>query len=163
MYDIELVNRIKDILISKNETLSIAESVTSGHLQAAVSLADKASEFYQGGATAYNLSQKAKLFHIDPVHAVSCNCVSSRVAAELAVGANNLFKSHWAVAITGYAAPIPALGVNDLFAHWAVARGHEVMKVDLITAKQDESIKVQLHYTHEVLKNFLALLELTTQ
>lgn len=159
MYDIELVNRIKDILISRNETLAIAESVTSGHLQAAVSLADKATEFYQGGVTTYNLTQKTKLLQIDPVHALTCNCVSGKVAGEMATGATLLFKTDWALAITGYAAPVPALGVTDLFAHWGVARAKNVEQVEMIKASKAQPLTVQVFYTNEVLKRFLRLLQ----
>lgn len=159
MYDIEIVNRIKDILISRNETLAIAESVTSGHLQAAVSLADKATEFYQGGVTTYNLTQKTKILHIDPVHAITCNCVSEKVAGEMATGATNVFKSDWAIAITGYAAPVPALGVTDLFAHWGAAHAKSVEKVEMIKAPKGAALEAQLFYTNEVLRRFLAVLQ----
>lgn len=53
-YDETVINVIRDLLISRRQTISVAESVTSGHLQAALSSADNAMEFYQGGITAYN-------------------------------------------------------------------------------------------------------------
>ncbi len=158
MYNLTTINGIKDILVSRNETLSMAESVTSGHLQAAISLASMATAFYQGGVSAYNLNQKTRLLHIDPVHALSCNCVSGKVAEEMAVNVSKLFQSDWAIAITGYAAPVPDLGIHDLFSFFAVAYKGEIQKVDRVMAKKDDPLNVQVFYTNEVFRLFLAVL-----
>lgn len=58
LYDEDIVNDIKDLLADRKETLSVAESVTAGHLQAAFSSALEATKFFQGGITAYNAGQK---------------------------------------------------------------------------------------------------------
>jgi nicotinamide-nucleotide amidase len=159
MYDIAAVNHIKEILLKRNETLSIAESVTSGHLQAAVSLATLATEFYQGGLTAYNLAQKTKILNIEPEHADACNCVSEKVAAEMAIGVSKLFQSDWSIAITGYAAPVPELGVKELFAYWAIAYRGEVKKSIVIRGEKGDALIVQLAYANSVLGGFLQLLQ----
>ena len=49
-----LIISIKDILIEDGKTLTVAESVTAGLLQAALSLALGASQLFQGGITVYN-------------------------------------------------------------------------------------------------------------
>jgi len=54
------LEHIKDYMLQHFETLAVAESVTSGHLQAAFSSADQATNFFQGGITAYNVGQKAR-------------------------------------------------------------------------------------------------------
>jgi nicotinamide-nucleotide amidase len=159
MYDTQIINRIKNKLISFNETLAIAESVTSGHLQAAVSLAEMATEFFQGGTTTYNVKQKTSILQIDPVHALSCNCVSEKVASEMAIGAAKLFKSDWAIAITGYAAPVPELGIQKLFAYWAAAHRGEIRIFEKISADNDDPLNVQVVYTNHVLRRFLEVLE----
>jgi nicotinamide-nucleotide amidase len=159
MYNLDTINQIKDFFIAKNETLAIAESVTSGHIQAAVSLASMATAFFQGGVTAYNINQKTRLLNIDSVHALSCNCVSEKVASEMALNAAKLFKSHWAIAITGYAAPVPELGINELFAFWAACHQGEIVTVDKLTSAKDKPETVQLFYTNEVLKEFNKVLQ----
>lgn len=60
LYNIDTLNKIKDFLIEGKQTLAVAESVTSGHLQAAFSAATLASKFFQGGITAYNIGQKSR-------------------------------------------------------------------------------------------------------
>ncbi len=46
MYKLELINRIKDVMVEKKWSIAVAESVTAGHLQAALSLAQNASMFF---------------------------------------------------------------------------------------------------------------------
>jgi nicotinamide-nucleotide amidase len=157
-YNLPVINRIKDILTERKETLAVAESVTSGHLQAAISLAEMASGFFQGGLTTYNLNQKTRHLHVDPIHAMSCNCVSKQVAEQMATHTHELFKSDWALAITGYATPMPDLGIDDLFAFYAVSFRGEVKKIELIRATKDHPLKVQRFYANAVLESFATIL-----
>ncbi|RYF89550.1 MAG: hypothetical protein EOO00_09870 [Chitinophagaceae bacterium] len=46
-------------LIDRKQTLAVAESVTAGAVQLAVSTIAEASKFFQGGMTAYNVAQKS--------------------------------------------------------------------------------------------------------
>jgi nicotinamide-nucleotide amidase len=154
MYHLDIINGIKEILLTKKETLAIAESVTSGHLQAALSLAPMATAFFQGGVTTYNINQKVRILNIDAVHAMSCNCVSEKVASEMALNAAKLFQSDWSISITGYAAPVPELGINNLFAFWAISNKGEIITVDKVESSNGEPMKVQLYYTNQVLKSF---------
>ena len=71
-------------LLKKKETIAVAESVTSGLLQFAFSTMKDASCFYQGGITTFNIGQKFKHLQVDPVHALAVNCVSQKVADEMA-------------------------------------------------------------------------------
>lgn len=159
MYNLDIVTGIKDILTSKNETLAIAESVTSGHIQAAISLAPMATSFFQGGVTAYNIHQKTRLLSIDATHALTCNCVSEKVASEMAVNVSKLFHSDWAISITGYAAPVPELGIDHLFAYWAASYRGEVLNSSLINSDKGEPLTVQTFYTNEILRSFHKMLK----
>src|SRR4051812_38795900 len=107
MFNLSVINSLKDALLAKQETISVAESVTSGLLQAAFSSAEKAMQIFQGGITTYNLGQKYRHLLVDPIHASACNCVSERVAQEMALHVCELFSSNWGIGITGYASPVP--------------------------------------------------------
>lgn len=69
LYNMSAINSIRDYVLENKQTLAVAESVTSGHLQAAISVAENASSFFQGGITAYNLGQKCRHLNIEPLHA----------------------------------------------------------------------------------------------
>ena len=154
MYPEKDIAAIKDHMIQHRQTLAFAESVTSGHLQAAMSLAVGATDFFQGGITTYNISQKVKHLMIDPVHALQTNCVSQKVSEEMALHAAKNFSSDWAIAITGYAAPIPQLGLEDLFAFFAIAFQGEIVYANKIPTAENDILKVQLYYTQTVLAEF---------
>jgi nicotinamide-nucleotide amidase len=102
-------------------TLAVAESLTSGHLQARIGAVSGASAYFLGGVTAYTLEQKVNLLGVDRAEAERTNCVSARVAEQMARGACVLFGSRLGVATTGYAVPAPAFGAMVPHAFWAVA------------------------------------------
>jgi nicotinamide-nucleotide amidase len=105
-------------------TLAVAESLTSGRLQALVGSIPGASTFFLGGLTAYSLDQKVTLLGVDRAAAAAVNCVSARVAEAMACGVCARFGADVGVATTGYAEPAPEFGVKTPFAWWAVARRH---------------------------------------
>ena len=102
-------------------TLAVAESMTGGRVQAAITAVPGASGYFLGGLTAYTLDQKVRHLGVKRAAAAKVNAVSSGVAAQMARGAARLFGAGVAVATTGYAEPAPEFGVDDPFAHWAIA------------------------------------------
>ena len=77
-------------------------------------------ESFQGGLTVYNLGQKCRHLGVNPIQALECNCVSDKVAVEMAISVCKLFTSDWGIAITGYSTPVPESD-NKLFAYFAIA------------------------------------------
>ena len=150
LYNEKLVNTIKDILISKKQTIAVAESVTAGHLQAAFSSAVEASKFFQGGITTYNLGQKCRHLDIDPIQAEEVNCVAEKVAVQMAMSAARLFCSDYAIAITGYATRMPEKGINDLFAYFAIVFNGKLLLSQKITTTK-ERVDAQVDYTWQVI------------
>ena len=152
MFDKTALDIIKDYMLLHQNTIAVAESVTSGLIQTALASAENASLFYQGGITAYNIGQKYRHLFIEPIHALSCNCVSQKIAETMALSVCNLFNSNWGIGITGYAVPAPESG-NELFAFYAVARNNKVIISKKITAKKDEPLQVQLTYINQLLQD----------
>ncbi len=103
-------------------TLAVAESVTSGRLQARIGAISGASDFFLGGMTAYSLEEKVRHLGVDRAEAEADHCVSPRVAEQMARGACLLFGADLGVSTTGYAEPFPARQVATPFAWWGVAR-----------------------------------------
>lgn len=103
-------------------TLAVAESLTAGHVQARIAAVSGASDYFLGGVTAYNLEQKVKLLGVNRAHARRVNCVSQRVAVEMAFGVMQRFGADLAVATTGYAEPARAAGVKEPMAWWAICQ-----------------------------------------
>lgn len=112
--------QIKAIFDARGWTLAVAESLTSGNVQAAIGAISGASTFFLGGITTYTIEQKVRHLGVDEHHARAVNAVSARVALEMARGVTELFGAAVGVGTTGYAEPYPQAGISTPFAHFAV-------------------------------------------
>jgi nicotinamide-nucleotide amidase len=153
-----IVDKVRDRLIESRMTIAVAESVTAGHLQAALSIANDAAMFFQGGITAYNLGQKCRHLSVEPIHAEECDCVSEKTAADMAKNVCRLFVSDYGVGVTGYATPAPEKGINELFACVAIAHGDTIILSKKITPGNDKAFDAQVTYTELVLEELLTAL-----
>ena len=152
LFDDAIIEKIRDILISRHETIAVAESVTSGMLQLALCTAEKAADFYQGGLTAYNIGQKSRHLFVEPVHALSCNSVSENVAREMALNICPLFTSDWGIGITGYASPVPESN-NKIFAWYAISCRGTIVRSKKIAPQKSDPFRIQQSYVGHVLKD----------
>ena len=117
----ESTRELKPLMLAPSALkLAVAESVTAGHLQALVATVSGASQFFEGGITAYTLEQKVRHLRVDRTHAETVECVSEIVAQQMALGAAQLFNADVAVATTGFAEAPPAKRGSIPFAFWAL-------------------------------------------
>lgn len=158
MFNSVVIEKIKEYLVTNKQTLAVAESVTAGFLQAAFASALQASEFFQGGITAYNIDQKVRHLHIDRQNGEACNCVSTDTANEMATGVCRLFECDWGISITGYATPVPESDFK-LFAFFSICKGNEIKFFKNITLNDEQPQDAQLIYVNSIVDNFQQLLE----
>lgn len=97
------MDELKTILINRNKTISVAESLTGGNLQSLLSSVNGSSLFFNGGITAYNIDIKNKFFNINYEEAKKCDCVSEEIALAMAEGVAELFDSDYSISTTGFA------------------------------------------------------------
>ncbi|HEY8936576.1 MAG TPA: nicotinamide-nucleotide amidohydrolase family protein [Cyclobacteriaceae bacterium] len=154
MYKKNVINLVAKALIDRNETISVAESVTAGHLQLALSLGENARQYFQGGITAYNIGQKARLLNVEPIHAENCNGVSNLIAEQMALRASEMFTSTWSIGVTGYAAPVPECNITSLFAYCAIYHDHKLVISEKLTSTYNDVLKVQEDYVNLILIRF---------
>jgi len=114
------LQKIKTKLVDKGYRLSVAESLSSGNVQSRIGSISGATEFFEGGVTVYSIKQKSKLLNIDKNHARKVNCVSERVAQEMASGVCELFKTQIGISTTGYAEPSKEQNVENPFAYFCI-------------------------------------------
>lgn len=130
-----VLDKISYNLRERNETISVAESVTSGYLQLAFSQMPCAEAFFKGGITAYTLEQKVKHFNIDSDKAWAVNCVSREICEEMSQNVALIFDTDWSIATTGYATPVPESD-NEIFAYYSIAYRGTIIRSD----------KIELHH-----------------
>jgi len=150
-FDREILERIGKRLLNKKQTIAVAESVTAGILQYAFSSITGAAQFFQGGVTAYNIAQKFRHLKVEPIHALSVNCVSPQVAEEMALHVCELFAGNWGIGVTGYASPVPESG-NKLFAYYAIARNNKIISKGKLSHAEAAPSDIQFYYANAILK-----------
>jgi PncC family amidohydrolase len=158
MFDTKTIDEFKQQLLDKKQSVSVAESVTAGLLQAAIANAELALQFFEGGITAYNINQKVKHLGVDRKKAEECNCVSDVTANEMAIGVSDLFGTDWGIAVTGYATAVPESG-NKLFAYFAICFHGEVVGSERIDLSNEKPEEAQMKYVDVILKKFVECLE----
>jgi nicotinamide-nucleotide amidase len=158
LFDDNILQSIRDSLLEKSESIAIAESVTCGLLQFAMSNTMDTIKFFEGGMTVYTPNQKFRQLNVEPVHAMSVNCVSERVATELAENVRIKFQCEYGLGITGYASAVPESD-NKLFAYFAIVYVNRVVYCGRIDAQPGDGIDVPVFYVSEVLKKLSDVLK----
>ncbi|MBW7676335.1 CinA family protein [Chryseobacterium chendengshani] len=145
---------ISECLINSNETIAIAESVTSGMLQLAFSQMPNASMSYKGGMTSYTLNEKVRLLRVDKSEAEKCDCVSEKIAETMALNVAKLFESDWSIATTGYCTPGRNSDYN-VYAYYSIAyKGEIILSKKLELHPKTQALNAQLYYTEFILGCF---------
>lgn len=97
-----MIHKLKEILSLNKMTISVAESCTSGSLQSLLTSIDGSSDYFEGGITVYNINQKVKHLKVNRKVAEKVDCVSQKVADQMAIGVANLFETRISISTTGY-------------------------------------------------------------
>ena len=92
---------------------------------------------------------------MDPIHALASNCVSAKVATEMALHVCTMFSSDWGIGITGYAAPVPELNIDYLFAYYAFAYHGKIVHSRKVESRVQPVLTVQQYFTDTVLEDFI--------
>jgi len=158
IYPLKEIEAVKDWLLKERATIAVAESVTAGWLQGALSQAGDARRFFQGGLTAYNVGQKCRLLRVEPVHALESNGVSAIVAEEMARSVADVFCAGYGIGITGYAAPVPEKDIQQPFAFYAIFGHGEILRSQRLEAPAGDALSVQLYYVERIITNLKEVL-----
>jgi nicotinamide-nucleotide amidase len=93
------------LLVSRKETLALAESCTGGFLANQITNVPGASEVFVGGYIPYANAAKIDLLNVDPELITKHGSVSEPVAHAMTEGARVRARSTYAIATTGIAGP----------------------------------------------------------
>ena len=104
---------IIEILKSRGETVSVAESLTGGGLGHALTQVPGASAVFIGGVVAYTSDVKVNVLGVKQSTIDQHTVVSEEVAIEMAQGAREKLRSTWAIATTGIAGPGDYMGIRE--------------------------------------------------
>jgi nicotinamide-nucleotide amidase len=100
-----LVQRIANVFIQKEETLSLSESCTGGAISKQITSLAGVSAFFMGSTVPYATKSKSTVLGVDKELVEDYSVVSKEVAEAMAVQSQKLFNTNYAVSTTGIAGP----------------------------------------------------------
>ncbi|MFT3919113.1 CinA family nicotinamide mononucleotide deamidase-related protein [Cloacibacterium sp.] len=96
---------LHDLLISKNLTISTAESCTGGELSHLITSVSGSSQYFLGGICTYQTQKKIEILGVSEDLIKEKTVVSEEVAQAMSLGCQKLFKTDISLSTTGVAGP----------------------------------------------------------
>lgn len=96
---------LSKLLLKEKKTLSIAESCTGGYIAQLVTSISGSSNYFMGSVVAYDNEVKEQLLGISKELMIEFGTVSKQVVEQMALNAQSLFKTDYAIATSGIAGP----------------------------------------------------------
>ena len=104
--DLKLVSKeINEMMWRNHKTLATAESCTAGRVASVITAVPGSSNYYKGGLVCYSDEVKIQLLKVDADIIAEKTPVCEEVVRQMVIGANELFHTDYAVAISGLAGP----------------------------------------------------------
>ena len=104
--DLKLVSKeINEMMWRNHKTLATAESCTAGRVASVITAVPGSSNYYKGGLVCYADEIKIQLLKVDADIIAEKTPVCEEVVRQMVIGANELFHTDYAVAISGFAGP----------------------------------------------------------
>lgn len=125
------VARSMRTLEALGQTLATAESLTAGQVSATIADVPRASTVLRGGLAAYASEVKVDVLGVDAELVRQHGVVSRECAEAMAVAANALFGTDWALSTTGVAGPTEQEGQPVGTVYVAVANAADVRSREL--------------------------------
>ncbi|MDQ8003521.1 MAG: nicotinamide-nucleotide amidohydrolase family protein [Pedobacter sp.] len=150
------LKELSEYCVREQISIAVAESVTAGYLQFTLSQMPHALNIFNGGITTYNIGQKVKHLGLDFTYGSICNCVSSDIAATMALQVRKLLNSKMGIAITGYASPVPEENIDELHAFMAIAINDKIVHTHKLLTKENSPAEAQKDYVQQVITEVLA-------
>ncbi len=103
--DSSIEKQVGELLKSKGQTISTAESLTGGKIGATMVSVPGSSAYYKGSLVTYTAELKQQLLGVSEETINRHSVVSAEVAKEMVQGAIKNLKTDYAIAVTGNAGP----------------------------------------------------------
>jgi len=139
---------IGQILKSIKATVSTAESCTGGTVAHLITEISGSSAYFKGSVVAYSNEVKTSILKVD-VNVLNENgAVSQQVVEQMAVGARELLKTDYAIAISGIAGPDGGTETKPVGTVWiAVASNNSLVSKKYIFSNQRDINIARASYT----------------
>lgn len=100
-----LANQLGQMLLAKQETITIAESCTGGLIASCITSVPGSSAWFRMGWVTYSNSAKTQLLGLDGKKIAQEGAVSDYTVQHMAQHALKIAQAHWSIAVSGIAGP----------------------------------------------------------
>jgi nicotinamide-nucleotide amidase len=103
--DVSMEKVIGQMLMSKNETISTAESCTGGYISQLLTSIPGSSAYFDGSMVTYSYNAKENLLGVKNETLINFGAVSEEVVKEMAMGLLQKMQTNYVIAVSGIMGP----------------------------------------------------------
>jgi len=151
------ISDIAKTLVSRGQTLALAESCTGGKISARIVTNSGASSYFLGSVVSYANSLKEEVLGVSPNLLRTLGAVSAPVAIEMARGAKALTDATWTLSVTGIAGPTGGTPEKPVGTVWFAVLGPGVERAvhKLFQGSREQIQEAAVDYGLELLTTTL--------
>jgi nicotinamide-nucleotide amidase len=148
--DISLQQAAIKLLMSKNKTVSTAESCTGGNIAHLITSIAGSSKVYKGSIVSYANEAKENLLNVSPATLDEFGAVSEQTVTEMVKGALKELKTDYAMATSGIMGPDGGTPEKPVGTVWIAVGNDQRMKTTKAHFRFDRERNIELT-THTAL------------
>ena len=136
------IEQVANILLERNQTVSVAEACTCGLVGYILGSVPGASQFFPGGVIAYTGGLKQNILNVSDEIYNTKGTVSSEMAIAMARGVRELTNTDFGISTTGVTGPASGrsgLPIGTFFLGLSVRDGEDISTEIRVTGDRDEN------------------------
>ena len=132
------------LLLSKNKTVSTAESCTGGYIAHLLSQKPGASAYYAGSVVSYSYKAKEDLLQVDKTTLETKGAVSEKVATQMAIGALKNIQTDYTIAVSGIMGPDGGMPDKPVGTVWVAVGNNDKIIAEKFNFRFDRQRNIEL-------------------
>ena len=145
------------LLLSKNRTVSTAESCTGGYIAHLLSQNSGASAYYAGSVISYSYKAKEDLLQVDKTTLETKGAVSEKVVTQMAIGALKNIQTDYTIAVSGIMGPDGGTADKPVGTVWVAVGNNDRIIAEKFFFRFDRQRNIELTATNalNMLRKFI--------
>ncbi len=142
--NIELEERVGQLLREQNKTIACAESCTGGYLSHLITSVPGSSDYFQGSYVAYSYDIKEKALQVDHEVLETLGAVSEEVVIQMAENIRKVFGTSIGVSLSGIAGPGGGTDDKPVGTVWIAYSDDKKTEAKKFVFAKDRKLNIQL-------------------
>ncbi len=144
--------------IQNNQTLALAESCTGGAIASGLTKIPDASQYFLGSIVSYTNAAKKNILNVNQKTLDTFGAVSQETVTEMAIGAGEILKADYSIAVSGIAGPGGGSQEQPVGTIWAAIRSADKPPLAWgFIAKGDRRTIIKRTVNHVLAKLYLEI------